>query len=98
MKPGLHKDDATNVFMDVNIVVQGQNFTQAQIAQGRNGVAQNHDQNHHGIEKQASTIGSREHVKRVGLGAIQVGKVFEVDRSRDKQNKVDRLWIRDLPP
>ena len=29
------------------------------------------------------------HVKWIGFGTIQIGKVFEVDSPRDKQNKID---------
>ena len=53
--PGLDEDEAADQFVEVDVVVQGQDGGQAQVPQHGDGVAEDQHQDQHRVEQQRPT-------------------------------------------
>ena len=54
MKPGLEEDDVADQLVQVDVIVQGEDGGQPQLAALGNGVAQDQHQDQHRVEQQTS--------------------------------------------
>ena len=89
VEPGLDEDDAAHQLVEVDVVVEGEDGGEAEVAEDGDGVAEDEHEDEDGVEEEGAAARPGQQVEGVGGEAAERGEVAEVDRSLDEQADVD---------
>ena len=89
VEPGLDEDDAAHQLMEVDVVVEGEDGGEAEVAEDGDGVAEDEHEDEDGVEEEGAAARPGQQVEGVGGEAAERGEVTEVHSSLDKEDNVD---------
>ena len=97
VEPGLDEDHPAHQLVEVDVVIEGQHGGQAEVPEAGDRVAEDEDQDHHGVEEERAATGPGQQVEWIRGEAAQGGEVSEVGNPLDKQSDVDSDQERQEP-